>query len=259
MHKRFERLGLIHSILRDERRDRYDHFLSNGFPKWRGTGYFYARFRPGLGLVLLLLVLVSVGVQYAVKLLNFRRDQARIDRLYRSALAAAWGAWFQNPESQRPASRKGPPAEKKVRVPLTGYPDLPPAPSAKQISAGSVNWDEEGEKVRKAITQPVTGPDASRLVEVSVYADGSIAALDPDSKEWFPVEPLRDADAPTLLKSTWPAALARSLLQRSAPAQEPAERAEEPEAEADVGATPKKGAASGKTTPKRRKRGGKKN
>ena len=101
MHKRFERLGLIHSILRDERRDRYDHFLSNGFPKWRGTGYFYARFRPGLGLVLLLLVLVSVGVQYAVKLLNFRRDQARIDRLYRSALAAAWGCLLYTSPSPR--------------------------------------------------------------------------------------------------------------------------------------------------------------
>jgi len=28
---------------------RYDFFYKNGVPKWRGTGYYYSRFRPGLG------------------------------------------------------------------------------------------------------------------------------------------------------------------------------------------------------------------
>ena len=28
---------------------RYDFFYKNGLPKWRGTGYYYSRFRPGLG------------------------------------------------------------------------------------------------------------------------------------------------------------------------------------------------------------------
>ena len=27
----------------------YDFFYKNGVPRWRGTGYYYARFRPGLG------------------------------------------------------------------------------------------------------------------------------------------------------------------------------------------------------------------
>lgn len=27
----------------------YDFFYKNGVPKWRGTGYYYSRFRPGLG------------------------------------------------------------------------------------------------------------------------------------------------------------------------------------------------------------------
>lgn len=29
--------------------DRYDFFYKNGVPRWRGTGYYYSRFRPGLG------------------------------------------------------------------------------------------------------------------------------------------------------------------------------------------------------------------
>jgi hypothetical protein len=28
---------------------RYDFFYKNGVPKWRGTGYYYSRYRPGLG------------------------------------------------------------------------------------------------------------------------------------------------------------------------------------------------------------------
>ena len=27
---------------------RYDFFYKNGVPRWRGTGYYYSRFRPGL-------------------------------------------------------------------------------------------------------------------------------------------------------------------------------------------------------------------
>ena len=29
--------------------NRYDFFYKNGVPKWRGTGYYYTRFRPGIG------------------------------------------------------------------------------------------------------------------------------------------------------------------------------------------------------------------
>lgn len=50
IHERFARLGVISTILRNkESRDRYDFFYKNGVPKWRGTGYYYSRFRPGLG------------------------------------------------------------------------------------------------------------------------------------------------------------------------------------------------------------------
>jgi curved DNA-binding protein CbpA len=50
IHERFARLGVVSSILRKkESRQRYDFFYKNGVPKWRGTGYYYSRFRPGLG------------------------------------------------------------------------------------------------------------------------------------------------------------------------------------------------------------------
>jgi DnaJ family protein C protein 1 len=50
IEERFARLGVIGTILRNpESRKRYDFFYKNGVPKWRGTGYYYARFRPGVG------------------------------------------------------------------------------------------------------------------------------------------------------------------------------------------------------------------
>jgi DnaJ family protein C protein 1 len=50
IHERFARLGVVATILRKkEGRKRYDFFYKNGVPKWRGTGYYYQRFRPGLG------------------------------------------------------------------------------------------------------------------------------------------------------------------------------------------------------------------
>ncbi|CAG8559263.1 6544_t:CDS:2, partial [Scutellospora calospora] len=42
-------LGSITKILRNpEYRERYNFFLKNGIPKWRGTGWYYNRYRPGL-------------------------------------------------------------------------------------------------------------------------------------------------------------------------------------------------------------------
>src|SRR5438045_7587316 len=48
-NERYARLAVVADILRGPGRERYDHFLKNGFPKWKGTGYYYSRFRPGLG------------------------------------------------------------------------------------------------------------------------------------------------------------------------------------------------------------------
>ena len=89
---RFARLGLVTNILRGSGRERYDHFLNNGFPTWRGTGYYYARFRPGLGSVLLgLFVFCGGGFHYGALYLSWKRQREFVDRYIRHARRAAWG------------------------------------------------------------------------------------------------------------------------------------------------------------------------
>ncbi|TFK23248.1 DnaJ-domain-containing protein [Coprinopsis marcescibilis] len=92
IHERFSRLGVISTILRDkEKRERYDFFYKNGVPKWRGTGYYYSRFRPGLGFVATFLIVLTSALQYLVQSLNYKRDLGRIAAITNKAKAAAWG------------------------------------------------------------------------------------------------------------------------------------------------------------------------
>lgn len=89
---RFARLGLVTAILRGSGRERYDHFLSNGFPKWKGTGYYYARFRPGLGTVLTgLFIFVGGGGHYIALYMSWKRQQEFVGRYIKFARHAAWG------------------------------------------------------------------------------------------------------------------------------------------------------------------------
>ncbi|TVY87332.1 putative J domain-containing protein [Lachnellula willkommii] len=89
---RFARLGIVTNILRGSGRERYDHFLSNGFPKWKGTGYYYARFRPGLGMVLTgLFITVGGGGHWLALYMSWKRQQEFVERYIRFARHAAWG------------------------------------------------------------------------------------------------------------------------------------------------------------------------
>lgn len=73
-------------------RERYDHFVSNGFPKWKGTGYYYARLRPGLGSVLVgLFVLGGGAAHYTAMYLSWKRQREFLGRYIRHARRAAWG------------------------------------------------------------------------------------------------------------------------------------------------------------------------
>ncbi|KAK2738272.1 hypothetical protein FQN57_007135 [Myotisia sp. PD_48] len=88
----YARLGVTQDILKGPGRERYDHFLQNGFPKWKGTGYYYSRFRPGLGTVLTGLFLVFGGAgHYAALTLSWKRQVEFVDRYIRHARRAAWG------------------------------------------------------------------------------------------------------------------------------------------------------------------------
>jgi curved DNA-binding protein CbpA len=89
---RFERLSLVTNVLRGPERARYDHFLRNGFPAWRGTGYYYERFRPGLGSVLIgLFIFIGGAVHYAVLFLSWKRHREFVTRYIKHARRMAWG------------------------------------------------------------------------------------------------------------------------------------------------------------------------
>ena len=88
----YQRLTVIAEILKGPSRERYDHFLRNGFPKWKGTGYYYARFRPGLGSVLLgLLVVCGGGMHYFALVMGWKRRKEFVSRYIRHARRTAWG------------------------------------------------------------------------------------------------------------------------------------------------------------------------
>ncbi|KAL9115477.1 MAG: hypothetical protein Q9227_000798 [Pyrenula ochraceoflavens] len=89
---RFSRLGVVINILRGPGRERYDHFLANGFPTWRGTGYYYKRYRPGIGTVLIGLFLVGGGAaHYAFLYLSWSQQRQFMEKYIREARKAAWG------------------------------------------------------------------------------------------------------------------------------------------------------------------------
>ncbi|KAH7921821.1 DnaJ-domain-containing protein [Leucogyrophana mollusca] len=135
IHDRFARLGVITAILRStEGRKRYDFFYKNGVPKWRGTGYYYARFRPGLGTVLVFLTILTSSLQYLVQRLNYTRDLARIEQTIRDARLAAWGQKMEPLQGRR-----------KVKVNLGGGPRVDE--DGNYVNGRTIDMVVEGDQV----------------------------------------------------------------------------------------------------------------
>lgn len=89
---RYARMGVVRDILGGSGRARYDHFMKNGFPRWKGTGYYYSRFRPGLGSVLTgLFVAFGGAAHYGALFLGWKRQREFVDRYIRHARRSAWG------------------------------------------------------------------------------------------------------------------------------------------------------------------------
>jgi hypothetical protein len=89
---RYAHLGVVTNILRSPARERYNHFYRNGFPLWRGSGYYYARLRPGLGSVLLGLFFVFGGVlHYGAMYVSWKRQQDFVNRYVTYARRMAYG------------------------------------------------------------------------------------------------------------------------------------------------------------------------
>lgn len=88
----YQRLSVISKLLKGPDRARYDHFLKNGFPAWRGSGWYYQRFRPGLGSVLFgVFVVMGGGFHYLHLLMSWRRNRDFVERYIRHARKTAWG------------------------------------------------------------------------------------------------------------------------------------------------------------------------
>ena len=89
---RYSRLGVVAGLLKGPARERYDHFRQHGFPAWRGTGYYYARYRPGLGTVIFGLFLVGGGAAHWFALrISYNRQRDFMERYIKHARKMAWG------------------------------------------------------------------------------------------------------------------------------------------------------------------------
>lgn len=86
------------AILRNSaKRERYDFFYKNGVPRWRGTGYYYSRYRPGLTSVIIFLLCLGGCIQYMVSWINYYQEKRRIAGFVADARAAMT---YKVPKSQ---------------------------------------------------------------------------------------------------------------------------------------------------------------
>ncbi|RIB11059.1 DnaJ domain-containing protein [Gigaspora rosea] len=100
--KLFTLLGSIITILRNsETRDRYNFFLRNGVPKWRGTGWYYNRYRPGLPGVVVGLLILSSFVHYLVMWVNFYQEKKRVQYYIQEAREIAWGKRMKKQDTRK--------------------------------------------------------------------------------------------------------------------------------------------------------------
>ncbi|KAJ3272723.1 hypothetical protein HK104_004417 [Borealophlyctis nickersoniae] len=78
--KLYSTLTAIATLLKDPvARERYDGHLARGIPRWRGAGYFYNRYSPGVPMVLFLVIVAISFVQYVTAWINYFGVRARVD------------------------------------------------------------------------------------------------------------------------------------------------------------------------------------
>ncbi|KAG9299951.1 hypothetical protein G9A89_009679 [Geosiphon pyriformis] len=100
--EKFARLGKITAILRSpESRKRYNFFLKNGVPRWRGTGYYYRRHRPGVLNVLAFLLILASLLHYLVMWINFYQERKRIRFYIQEARELAWGKRMKKQDTRK--------------------------------------------------------------------------------------------------------------------------------------------------------------
>jgi len=160
--ERYALLGTVATILRGAERDRYDHFLSNGFPRWRGSGYYYARLRPGLGSVVIGLFIVFGGAaHYGALYVGWKRQREFVQRYVSHARNAAWGN-------------------------DAGIPGVPGATLGTPVPAQSMQQDEDGgaamplNRRQKRMQEKESKKKDTTRVAKSARANGIGKPMDPE-------------------------------------------------------------------------------
>ncbi len=82
-------------------RERYNFFLKNGVPKWRGTGYYYKRYRPGLGTVLIGLLALGSFLHYIIMWVNYFQERKRIRYYKQESREIAWGKRMKKQQTRK--------------------------------------------------------------------------------------------------------------------------------------------------------------
>ncbi|CAI5755896.1 unnamed protein product [Candida verbasci] len=93
INERFQRLSLVGNILRDQSlRRRYDYFYTKGFPKWKGTGYYYTKYRPGFILTIFIVFCLISFLHYFALKINRKQAYKRIENLKDEIKLQAWNS-----------------------------------------------------------------------------------------------------------------------------------------------------------------------
>ncbi|KAF9935085.1 hypothetical protein BGZ75_002933 [Mortierella antarctica] len=79
---KYARLSSIIAILRDDaKRERYNFFLKNGVPRWRGSAYLYSRHRPGLKAVVVFVFILASAFQYLGRYVSYIQERKRMSAM----------------------------------------------------------------------------------------------------------------------------------------------------------------------------------
>lgn len=159
------RLSLIANILRGPARDRYDHFLANGFPLWKGTDYYYNRYRPGLGTVLVGVFLMGGGaIHYIALYMSWKRQREFVERYVTFARNAAWGNDAGIPGVEATPTPPPAPAPAPEEDEAAAAPPQPRNRRERRMQEKEVRKDDSkapSKKARKAVTSKSSSQGSS--------------------------------------------------------------------------------------------------
>lgn len=150
--ERQARLSLIANILRGPSRDRYDHFLAHGFPLWKGTDYYYTRYRPGLGTVMLGVFIMGGGaIHYLILYMSWKRQKEFVGRYVKFAREKAWGGNLGIPNVEA-APAPAPASDEEAPPPL------PVNRKQRRMQEKESKREDGGGRLKKKSRKPQTAP-----------------------------------------------------------------------------------------------------